>query len=93
MEVTVVHELDKMKNNKNARIAKKARGAIRALQASLSQGETYIRGQTYEEVKFARKRAQGCILENNDDEILNCCLHFRSNLHAGTVILLTGNNQ
>jgi rRNA-processing protein FCF1 len=78
--LTVIHELDSIK--KDPSIGYKARVALNNIlqvmkeeQASSSQEEPWMRGQSVSEVLPIHQ--MGPLYQNNDDNILNCVLYYQ----------------
>ena len=87
----VVCELDGLKSSTKGeetglKVAELARNAIRCLKESAMHPDGFMFVQTMMEFRDAAKKLQKFTVEshvNNDDRILQCCIHYQQNMNEG----------
>lgn len=88
----VVCELDGLKSSTKGeetgpKVAELARNAIRCLKESATRPDGFMFVQTLAEFREGAKKLQKFTIEshvNNDDRILQCCIHYQQNMNEGS---------
>jgi rRNA-processing protein FCF1 len=77
----VIQELDGMKKNADALVAKASRVATRWLYSLFASNDYYVVGQRIKD------RLSGHEFDKGDDRVLECCLFYKEVKHVSTVLL------